>query len=189
MHFPWKVRSTALQINSRLQKYFRTNTFISKCSPFEARCFEAQTCIFLACKFEDIHGHLQKIMHKVEAFSNNAYLSVILELEPEIFEFLDFDFNFANLYQSAFAVKLLMDEKDPNRILQWEYLTLQLNKVFSIANLADNLIEAVLAAFEANTTSDLNLNYNDKLVDEIRLASASVDFYLDQEIQEKCQQG
>ncbi|ELA42003.1 uncharacterized protein VICG_01020 [Vittaforma corneae ATCC 50505] len=187
MNFPLKVRSTSLQLNCRLQEYFKNNEFVNALSLFDACCFKSQTCIFLACKFEDIHGYLNRIIHKVGEFSNRFYLDRILEFEAEILEFLKFDFNCVNLYQSALAVKFLVEKQNPNTGIQWEYILLRLNKIFCIVDLTQYLMEAVLAAFEQDSIICLGLKYNKKIMAEIKAKSKNVDFILDQEIQERCE--
>lgn len=186
MNFPLKVRSTALQINSRLSDYFKNSPYVATLSPFKACCFKSQACIFFACKFEDIHGYLDRIAHKIGDFSGLHYLKQVLEIEVEVFRLLEFDFNYVNLYQSMLAVKFLIEKDKPDESIQWEYLAVRLNKVLCVADLRGNLMEAVLAVFDKEAIEGVELKYNKDIVDQIREKSETVDFILDQEIQDRC---
>lgn len=184
MGFPLKVTSTALQLNSILSNYFNSNDFVNSLATFDKSCFKAQLSIFLACKFEDIHGFLDRIMNNIEDFSKRKYLSKIVELEVEIFEFLDFNFDFVNLYQSALAIKLLIESKTPEKSVQWEYVLLNLNKVLCVADLTSNLMEIVLASFDLEIISDLQLNFDKNLVNEYKIKSEKIRFLSDYEIEQ-----
>lgn len=187
MNFPLKVRSTALQINSRLADYFKTSSHFITLSPFDACCFKSQACIFFACKFEDIHGYLDRITHKIGDFIGVQYLPKILEIEVEVFRYLDFEFNFPNLYQSMLAMKFKIEKSKPHESIQWQYLMMRLNKVLCVADLRVNLLEAVLAVFDKEALEGHELEYSEEIVDELRRRGEKTELILDQEILNRCE--
>ncbi|KAM0680395.1 hypothetical protein GINT2_001454 [Glugoides intestinalis] len=183
MNFPLKVKSTALQLNTKLQSYFKTNSKMKELDHFSAKCFKSQACIFLACKIEDIHGYLDKIMQRIEEFSQKRFLDYIVEIEPDLIEFLQFDFDFVNLYQSALTVKFLAEAKKPENRIQWGNTVTNLNKALCGVDLNGNLIEVVLSAFEPNNITDLGLVFDKELVNKIRRETRPIMFLSEQEIE------
>lgn len=107
-------------------------------------------------------------MHDIEEFANRNYLNKIAEVEVGMLEFLNFNFDFINLYQSALAVKLLIAKENIIKSIQRDYTRLRLNKVLCIVDLTNNLMEAVPAAFDEEDLSDLKINFNRDSIVNIR---------------------
>lgn len=185
MCFPPEVLSTAQQINSRLRSYFDSSPYVCTLKYFEACCFKAQTCLFLACKFEDIHGHLTEIMTRIEDFTELRYLAKIQELEVEIFEFLGFNFNFVNLYFSALAVKLLIEQR-LNIPVQWDSVSKSLGQAICIADLNRNLMEVVLSSFDEELIVSLPLKYSLDVVQGIKSQVQNFKLLSDWDVRSAC---
>lgn len=176
---PLKVRSTAFQLYDRLNEYFKNMDFVQG---FEKSCFKAKVCIFLGCKFEDIHGHLDKIMEHTENISSDVHMPKILEIEDQIIEYLNFEFDFPNLYQSALALHLLTVEKTK---IQWEYTLEFLNKALIYSNLNENRLEVVLSALPKDSYLNLDLKYNYELINQLKRLSSDIKYLSDKEIKSK----
>lgn len=175
---PLKVRSTAFQLCDRLEGFFGS---LEKMDSFELSCFKAKSCIFLGCKFEDIHGHLDKIMEQIEVKSGLMQMPRILELETQMIEFIGFEFSYTDLYQSALAVQLLLEEAIQ---VPWETTVECLNKALLTTNLQNSLMEVVLSSFPTGIYSKLNLIHRDEVINEIKNNSSGVTYLTDKEIRE-----
>lgn len=122
-------------------------------------------------------------MQKIEEFSQKHFLDYIIEIEPELIEFLQFEFDFVNLYQSALTVKFLAEAKKPESKIQWEYTITNLNKALCTTDLNGSLIEVVLSAFEPDNITDLGLIFDKELVNKIRTETRPIMFLSEQEIE------
>ena len=178
---PLKVRSTAFQLCDKLDGFFKT---IDHLQGFEAKLFKAKVCIFLGCKFEDIHGHLNKMMEQLEIITSTVHLPNILELEAQIIEYLNFQFDFPNLYQSTLAVHLLVSESTK---IPWETTIECLNKALLSSNLETNLMEVVLSSFPDDSYIHLDLKYNNDIINEIKKRAVDIKYLSDREIKLKCE--
>jgi len=130
LKLPLRPISTALQLIDRLSPFFDKHPSLQDSDAFRKSDLISNICLFLGCKFEDVHGHLDKIISSIP----NADLDKILPFEVEIYEFLNFDFSFFNIYQFALAVKLQIetDERaaamaDESKI-DWNLIVCSLNK-------------------------------------------------------------
>lgn len=189
MKFPLKVRSTAFQLCDILQPFFTANQEFSNC--FEQACFIAKSCIFLACKFEDIHGHLNKIMEQIEIKSSFTQMPKILENEIKMIEFLDFNFSYPDLYQAAVAVHLLLSTQSVNEndnksvrraVIPWEITVENLNRALMKFDIPKKTLELVMSAFPRDLKIDLN--YEIDISNMIREKSLDVIYLGDNEIKE-----
>lgn len=76
----------------------------------------AHLCLFLGCKLEGIHGHLQKIMASIDGCST----ALLVENEVAALEALGFDLDFPDVYAKALAVRLLLLERECPVATSWE---------------------------------------------------------------------
>lgn len=86
----------------------------------------AHLCIFLGCKFNDIHGHLDRIMaqafeisQEMDSSTNDNQLEDIVSYEIQVLEFLDFNFELPNIYLKAQAIRLILDEQHIQINSEW----------------------------------------------------------------------
>lgn len=107
LSLPLNVQSTALVLSGIFGSHFRY-------APSDLSIL----CLFLACKFEDIHGTLERLMlmslellrELPAADSSIGTLDCIVRQEAPLLEYLDFDFVFPSLYTKAKAMEMLCRE-------------------------------------------------------------------------------
>lgn len=124
---PLRVRSTAAQLSWKLTPYFASKAQVLELGDYQRVELISHICIFLACKFEDIHGHLDQIVRDME----NSDLERIMMLETEILEFLDFRFSFVNVYQCALAFKYMLEKYRQIKI-DWESVVEGVNRALCV---------------------------------------------------------
>lgn len=144
LNLPLKVTSTAFQLNLKLKNYFENKSNCLKMNLFEQFDLFSNICIFLGCKFEEIHGYLDKIIEKIP----NSNLNQILELEIEILEYLDFEFVFTNIFNKALGFKFIY-EKYENK--EFSKIIENILKLFCYEKGEDfTNLEKIVAAFECD---------------------------------------
>lgn len=141
LKFPLKVPSTAIQLNLKLAPFFVSSFSVQYLLPFDQCDLISNVCIFLACKFNDIHGFLNRIIESIP----NADLQKILDLEISIIEFLDFGFSFTNIYFKALGVKLLLD---PTSKLEWNKIVENIDRSFVCDYRNEITLENIIASIE-----------------------------------------
>lgn len=156
LSLPLKVTSTAFQLANILRPYFKETQYFMQLDEFSKIDLISNVCIFLSCKFEDIHGVLGKIISTIP----NSNLEETMKFEEDILQFLDFKFLYLNIYQYALGIKLQLDEikdecplLDNNKNLEWNYIVENLDKIFSSDIFNDmkySLKEMVLGSFLIN---------------------------------------
>lgn len=92
---------------------------------------EKDLCIlslFIACKIEDIHGFLNKITENAlkVLFKEDEEKIDCLKYENEALNYLNFEFDFVNIYKNAFAMSLLANEHDIN--VSWNDCIIKIKK-------------------------------------------------------------
>lgn len=195
LNLPLRVRSTAAQLSRKLSPYFANNPYTWNLGDYHRLELVSHICIFLACKFEDIHGHLDKIIGRME----NSDLEKIMLFEVEIFEFLDFRFSFVNIYQCALAFKYMLEkhrEHSSHQGLDWEDVVGSVNQVLCTdieEHQCSGIQELALSAFDCTKEevdrikADLkSLDISYKNVERFRTESRKVKLLRDEDIKARC---
>lgn len=189
---PLRVRSTAAQLSQRLAPYFAGSPHVQGLGHYQGLELASHVCIFLACKFEDIHGHLDKIVGRME----NSDLEKIKQLETEILEFLDFRFSFVNVYQCALAFKYMLEKYRGRQELEWESIVEGINRVLCIdieESQRSRVQELSLSAFDCSEEevgrikADVeSLDISHKNIERLRKESRSMRLLMDNDIRLMC---
>lgn len=144
LNLPLKVASTAFQVGYKLMDYFKNNENLKNLTAIEKYDLISNTCIFISCKFEDIHGYLDKIVERIP----DANVNDILQAEVDILKFLNFEFYYTNVFYKALGFKYVLDKYDKldyNRILD------NILKLFCSLDTEEyTLLEIVIAAVDSN---------------------------------------
>lgn len=114
-------------------------------------------CLFLGCKFEDIHGNLEKIMKYSGCFELNG----IIELEMKVFEIIDFNFDFPNIYFKAFGMRSIIESSGEVEVIDWERISKNLDRLLCLDISKYNINDIAYASLE------LDIKWAEKLFPEL----------------------
>lgn len=78
----------------------------------------AHLSLFMGCKFEDVHGHLERLL--ASAGCRGGDIERLVESEIAAFEHIGFDFSYPNLYVKAQGLRLLLSERGATVSSTWE---------------------------------------------------------------------
>ncbi|KAI4292782.1 hypothetical protein PAPHI01_2056 [Pancytospora philotis] len=117
---PFAVRSTALLLYHRLRAYAVPNSATDcKDSSFApARHQLGILCLFLACKFEDVHGYLDRLLMSL-GYPEDGFKQ-LMDWEMRAFEILGFNFSYPNVYMKMQALRFLCEERGAALEPSWD---------------------------------------------------------------------
>ncbi len=144
---PLGVKSTALQLYSKIKD--RVDTNVHNFNYF---------CIFLAVKIEGIQENFIK---KFEQFyDRNLNSKTLFKIEDEVFELLEFDLDFINLYSAMYAVKInyINNEGNVEYLNDWNTAVINLDKLLCLNNEYSyhDLIKVALGVRECENYSEIS---------------------------------